>query len=141
MPVAAATVARLVELERLCQGPEAWSATLVRDAQAGTTWLLDDEGRGYVALGVVGEVADLQRIGVDPSHRRQGVASALLRRAEVAARDAGADRMLLEVAEGNAAALALYAAHGFVEIARRPRYYKDGSAAVVMQLVLGEEGA
>ena len=48
----------------------------------------------------------------------------------------GADRMLLEVGAGNAAALGLYAAAGFVEIDRRPRYYRDGADAVVLRLPL-----
>jgi ribosomal-protein-alanine N-acetyltransferase len=33
--------------------------------------------------------------------------------------------------------LAFYAAHGFVEVDRRPRYYRDGSTAVVMRRSLG----
>ena len=37
------------------------------------------------------------------------------------------------MAEGNAAALAFYAAEGFTEVARRRRYYRDGADAVVMQ--------
>ena len=36
----------------------------------------------------------------------------------------GADRLLLEVRENNAGAIGFYAAHGFVEIDRRPRYYR-----------------
>ena len=33
--------------------------------------------------------------------------------------------------------LAFYAARGFVEVDRRPRYYRDGSTAVVMRRQLG----
>ena len=44
--------------------------------------------------------------------------------------------MLLEVAAGNAAALAFYGAEGFTEVARRRHYYRDGSDAVVMQRAL-----
>ena len=40
--------------------------------------------------------------------------------------------MLLEVREDNAAALGFYAARGFVEVDRRPRYYRDGATAVVL---------
>ena len=43
--------------------------------------------------------------------------------------------MLLEVAESNAAARAFYAKAGFVEIHRRPNYYRDGSAALVLERV------
>ena len=54
-----------------------------------------------------------------------------------AARESGADRLLLEVREDNAGALAFYAARGFVEVDRRRRYYRDGATAVVMRFGLG----
>ena len=44
--------------------------------------------------------------------------------------------MLLEVRADNRGALAFYAEHGFVEIDRRLRYYRDGTDAVVMRLPL-----
>ena len=50
-----------------------------------------------------------------------------------AARRTVADRLLLEVREDNREALAFYAGQGFVEIDRRPRYYADGTTAVVMR--------
>lgn len=91
---------------------------------------------GYVLTGVAGDFADLLRIGTDPSQRRLGVATRLL---EWACRQAGADgaeRLLLEVSEANAAARALYEAAGFTEIDRRPGYYRDGSAALVLARAL-----
>jgi ribosomal-protein-alanine N-acetyltransferase len=36
------------------------------------------------------------------------------------------------VREANAGAIAFYAAHEFAEVDRRPRYYRDGTTAVVM---------
>jgi ribosomal protein S18 acetylase RimI-like enzyme len=44
--------------------------------------------------------------------------------------------MLLEVSSENSAALAFYERSGFTEIDRRPRYYRDGSDAIVMELAL-----
>ena len=41
--------------------------------------------------------------------------------------------MFLEVATGNAAALALYRREGFVEVGRRRRYYADRSDALVLR--------
>ena len=41
--------------------------------------------------------------------------------------------MFLEVATGNAAALALYARAGFVEVGRRRRYYADLADALVLR--------
>jgi ribosomal-protein-alanine N-acetyltransferase len=40
--------------------------------------------------------------------------------------------LLLEVREDNVDALGFYAAHGFVEVDRRRRYYRDGATAVVL---------
>ena len=57
----------------------------------------------------------------------------LLEAVVATARAGGADRMLLEVREDNAGAIAFYAARGFIEIDRRARYYRDGTTAVVMR--------
>jgi ribosomal-protein-alanine N-acetyltransferase len=65
------------------------------------------------------------------------VAQELLAAVVQAARSGTADRLLLEVREDNAGALAFYAAAGFVEIDRRPRYYRDGATAAVLRLPLG----
>ena len=48
----------------------------------------------------------------------------------------GAERVVLEVREDNAGALAFYSARGFTELARRLRYYRDGATAVVLELPL-----
>lgn len=90
---------------------------------------------GYVITWDSGDVVDLQRIGVHPDAQRTGLATELL-----ATATSGVARMLLEVAEDNEAALAFYAQRGFVEIDRRPRYYRSGAAAVVMQLDPGGQG-
>ena len=138
---------RLAELERLCEGRDAWSPALVAEGVAGllptTTWLVapGDPAPGYAVVAIVDEVAELQRIGVDPVARRGGIARRLLAEVVDRSRRAGAVRLLLEVRETNAPALALYAAAGFVEIARRPRYYADSATALVMELTLTEDGA
>ena len=45
-------------------------------------------------------------------------------------------RMFLEVAEGSAAARALYHRQGFAAVGRRPDYYPDGSHALVLSRTL-----
>jgi ribosomal-protein-alanine N-acetyltransferase len=68
----------------------------------------------------------------------------MLREILTAARGAGARRMFLEVRPSNTAALALYASEGFVEIGRRPRYYRvrDGREdAVILALDLEDAAA
>jgi len=69
---------------------------------------------------------------VAATHRRTGVATGLLARVEREALTRYADRLLLEVREDNHVACAFYAAQGFTEIDRRPRYYADGTTAVIL---------
>jgi ribosomal-protein-alanine N-acetyltransferase len=56
----------------------------------------------------------------------------LLHAAEARAAADGARTMFLEVAPENFAARALYASAGYTEVGRRPRYYPDGSDALVL---------
>jgi GNAT superfamily N-acetyltransferase len=50
---------------------------------------------------------------VDPSHRRRGVASALLQELESAARDRGCNQVILLTESVRGDAVALYQANGF----------------------------
>lgn len=144
MAVRAASVAdlaALIALEQECEGPDAWSEALLEAGLSGTVPTVhyrvaeaDDDVVGYAVVSCVDDIAELQRIGVTAAHRRLGVASALLDEVLTLSRREGAQRLLLEVREENRAALAMYAARGFVEIDRRLRYYRDGAAAIVMRL-------
>jgi len=133
----------ITALERTCQAKDAWSAWLVRDGVEGglptVRYLVADvDGAvvGYAVASFAGDIAELQRIGVAPAMRRTGVASALLDEVVAEAPATGANRLLLEVREDNAGALAFYADRGFIEIDRRSRYYRDGTTAVVLRLPL-----
>lgn len=147
-PARSADAARVATLEAALFGDDAWSsAQVVEELSAPGRAMLVAHGEdpsaltGYAVLAVAGDVADLLRIGVDPTARRSGVASALLSYLRCAASGAGAERMLLEVSAANSGAAAFYAAAGFVEIHRRPRYYRDGSDARVLQLDLAADHA
>jgi [ribosomal protein S18]-alanine N-acetyltransferase len=48
----------------------------------------------------------------------------------------GARTMFLEVAAANAAARALYAAHGFTEVGLRRRYYGNGDDALMLRCTM-----
>ncbi len=131
----------IAELEDSCLGADAWPAGLIEEGLLGkvpTTHYLvaGDPVVGHAVVAVAGDIAELQRIAVNAEQRRTGVASALLTAVIARGRREGADRLLLEVREDNRGALAFYAARGFVEIDRRPRYYADGTTAVVMRLPL-----
>lgn len=85
---------------------------------------------GYAVSRSIGDVVDLHRIGVSPSQQRAGIATALLE--DLLAHPGDADRMMLEVGAANAAAIAFYLRRGFAQIDVRPRYYRDGSDALVL---------
>ena len=129
-PATADDVAAVTALEAELFGPDAWSAASVAEELTGerrtAVVAVDPEVVGY-AVTLASDVVDLHRIGVAATYRRTGLAHRLL-----AAVSAG-DRMLLEVSDRNAGALAFYAAEGFTEIGRRRRYYRDGADAVVME--------
>ena len=125
-------------------GADAWSHGLVEEGVAGRLptihyLVAEEEGRvvGHAVASLVADIAELQRIAVVDDRRRRGVATALLEEVVGLAARSGADRLLLEVREDNAGALGFYAAHGFVEVDRRPRYYRDGATAVVLRRPLG----
>jgi ribosomal-protein-alanine N-acetyltransferase len=129
--------------EAACQGPDAWSPWLVQDGIGGSLptvryLVADVDGVvvGYAVASYAGDIAELQRIGVTPTMRRTGVATALLDDVVGHGPATGANRLLLEVREDNTGALAFYADRGFVEIDRRPGYYRDGATAVVLRLPL-----
>jgi len=75
------------------------------------------------------EQADILTLAVLPAFRGQGVATQLLAHGLEAVQRYGAQKMFLEVEDGNAAALALYEKAGFSHLSRRKLYYrqKDGS--------------
>lgn len=143
-PATVDDVLAVAELERANLGDDAWSPGLVEEGIVGNLptihyLVAEVEGSvvGHATASIVADIAELQRIAVDPPHRRTGLASALLDAVVDLARAEGADRLLLEVREDNAGALAFYAARGFVEVDRRRRYYRDGATAVVLRRGVG----
>ena len=141
-PVGPADLDVLASIEVMAFAGRAWSRRMIADELASAdrfaeAAVVDGQLVGYAVTWLNGEVADLQRLVVVPEHRRQGVARALLRSARAIAEAAGANRLLLEVASTNDAALACYVAEGFAQIDRRPRYYPDGSDALVLRAPLG----
>jgi len=146
-PAATADVEAVAQLEDECLGVDAWSEALVRDGIEGDlptiTYLVAEvEGDvvGHAVTSSAGDIAELQRIAVDPAYRRRGLASELLAAVEEQAAADGATRLLLEVREDNTTAAEFYEAQGFEEVGRRRGYYRDGAAAVVLGKKVGHRG-
>ena len=90
------------------------------------------------ALGwwVVDEL-QLLAIATRPEARRRGVARRLLEALSAAARAAGGQRVSLEVARNNVAAVRLYESSGYRTFNVRKHYYREtGDEALEMELVL-----
>lgn len=96
-----------------------------------------DELRGYAGIMLAGDMADLHTIGA--LVEGQGIGRALLAWCEQAAREGGAERILLEVREDNDRARAFYRRAGYQEIGRRRGYYRIRGRsidAIVMERAL-----
>jgi len=116
-----------------------WVARLLALPGAAAVLALAPDPVGFAVCLPAGEAFDLLAIGVMPEQRRAGIARALLARCEASARAARAERLMLEVAEDNAAARAFYARCGFAELARRRGYYGGRPGAAARDaLVLGK---
>ncbi len=80
---------------------------------------------GYMCYWLVFDELRLMNLAVEPSIRRRGIASDLIRYMLSVGRESGAVRAVLEVRASNVAALSLYERVGFRQVALRRRYYTD----------------
>ena len=92
--------------------------------------------QGFLLARAASDEAEILTLGVLPTHRRQGLARALLAEAVAGLRRAGGRCLFLEVEAGNEAALALYRSLGAVAVGRRPGYYEHGADAAIFSLAL-----
>ena len=118
-------VCAVAELEKQ-NFSEPWSENSVRGelTNALALWLValdGDEVVGYVGSQTVLGEADMMNIAVAHSHRRQGIAKALV---EELIRQLDANMLTLEVRASNEGAIALYESLGFRQVGLRKNYYR-----------------
>jgi ribosomal-protein-alanine N-acetyltransferase len=102
------------------------------------TWRAGRELIGYFVLLVAAGEAHLLNLSVAAAHQRGGHGSALLGEVVRIARAEGARHVFLEVRPSNRRAMALYARHGFRQIAVRRGYYPAyGGREDALVLTLG----
>ncbi|MEU6857138.1 ribosomal protein S18-alanine N-acetyltransferase [Rothia sp. BD8] len=150
-PMSAADIPAVHALETRLFPHDAWPVEMFRAEIAhptrAYTAVLDEAEQviAYAGMMAVAEIADVQTVAVAPEHEGRGIGRWLLHRMHEQARTAGAQRMMLEVRQDNARARALYEGLGYRAVHIRPRYYRDGADAVIMQKDLapqpGRDGA
>jgi ribosomal-protein-alanine N-acetyltransferase len=91
---------------------------------------------GFILCRRAATEAEVLTLAVRPACRRRGMGRALVSAALAAAAASGVERLLLEVAEDNGGARALYADSGFRPVGRRRRYYRDATGRAVDALLL-----
>lgn len=96
---------------------------------------------GYVFAMYFLDEMHVNKIAVEPSWRRNGIALLLMDECFAFGRLNGVTSVSLEVRESNAAARALYRSIAFEERYTRPGYYPDGESAIVMVCELTPGGA
>ena len=124
---------------------EAWDAAgfgalLAMPGAFGLIAEIDDAPQAFLLARRAGGEAEILSLCVVAAARRRGLGTALLLAGlERFGRD-GVTRIILEVAETNGAARALYRSHGFFEVGRRRGYYREsgsrGAAALVLARTL-----
>ena len=132
--------------EILRRSPEAvfWPQASVREVLEwqgilGLARVAGGEVVGFLIARQVKDEAEVLNLAVAPENRRKGEGGALLRAAVADFRKRGVIRVFLEVRESNAAAIAFYKNHSFLQAGRREGYYRDPvEAALVMDIQLTE---
>ena len=92
--------------------------------------------QGFVLSRRAVDEAEILTIAVAPRRRGAGLGAKLLAAHLAHLSSLGVGALFLEVDEANAAARALYVRFGFVEVGRRPAYYRTVTGARSTALVL-----
>jgi ribosomal-protein-alanine N-acetyltransferase len=134
--------ALLASLHRECF-QEAWDEASFRNLLAGQgVFALTakdasaTESQAFILIQVAAGQSEILSIGTVPRARRSGLARVLLGEAAAEALVRKAQEMFLDVAEDNSAALAFYAAAGFVSAGRRRLYYRRPGGFSIDALML-----
>ena len=144
VPMMQSHLDEIAELEQVCFSMP-WSRSALNDELVNEFAVYfvaeDDAGKvaGYAGMHTMFDEAYITNVAVRPDMRRQGIATALLRRLESIAKMSEVTRMLLEVRESNDAARSAYEKQGFRPIAVRPRYYIKPTEDAIIYEKLFEE--
>lgn len=128
-PMEACHTKQVAELEILCFS-DPWSLRSVESELTNplSLWLVamaDDQVVGYIGSQTVLDEADIMNVAVHPAYRRTGIAAALLQELQRRLTANAVHSLTLEVRASNDAAICLYHRLGYVQVGRRPNYYRN----------------
>jgi ribosomal-protein-alanine N-acetyltransferase len=136
-PAHEADLSRVARLHGECFPDDGWNssslATVLAMPGADGRICLGEDGAacGVLLDQCLGPEGEILTLGVAPAWRRRGIARLLIKDLIARAGAGGAQRLLLEVAADNTAALALYTSFGFERQGIRRHYYRRAQGPAV----------
>ena len=121
--------AAVAQLETVCFS-DPWSEKSIASEVHNplSYWLVAEENGcivGYVGSQSVLDAADMMNLAVAPEYRKKGIGRKLVNALTEHLQANGVIALLLEVRVTNEDAIRLYTKLGFIQVGRRPRYYRN----------------
>lgn len=116
------------DAEKICFGVNAWSRGAILEFienEYSHVIVAEEDGviAGYAGAFIICGEAEITNIAVLPEKRRCGLGGAMLEKLFEISLSLGAERITLEVREGNLPAIKLYEKLGFYSVGKRRGYY------------------
>ena len=112
----------------LAEEKNRYSVTLAAEADGAVT--------GFINFWILRPQVQLNTLAVTSGRLRRGIAAALFGKLVEYARKSACAEIDLEVNEHNAQAIAFYAGRGFEVAGKRPKFYNNTEAALLMRKTL-----
>ena len=114
----------------------------VQENGAARCWvtMADKRVASMLVLWIIMDEAHIATIATHLNFRRRGLAKRMLIQSLVSAREEGVQKALLEVRARHVIAQKIYCNIGFVEVGRRPMYYRDNGEDAVLMTMENLEG-
>lgn len=122
-------ISQIADLEKICFS-DPWSEKSIASELENplSCWLVSvDNNRvlGYIGSQTVLDGADMMNVAVSPDFRNQGIGGNLIKELITLVKEKGAVCLMLEVRASNKNAIHLYERNGFIQVGRRPGYYRN----------------
>lgn len=122
-------ISQIAALEKMCFS-DPWSEKSIASELDNplALWLVaveEDTVCGYIGSQTVMDETDMMNVAVHPEYRRQGIAESLVNNLVEELCKVGSHSLTLEVRASNISAQRLYEKLGFLQVGKRPKYYRN----------------